>query len=246
MGRKIPIGDDILVHPILSLSLIVVGFAATIAIITSLCVGRFLRRSQPDSSNKAEILDPTPPATNTTTETTMTPPAPQVLTTSTKTEDSHDHDQDQDQDQPIKQLPLPPAMLQVKEINDPAIFMKKSASTRSIGSRLNTNISMKLPRSLSMARGRDRVEKVIHQRKKGKTEDSIWMKTIILGEKCKVPAEDDAVVYDGEGNEISTYHPKTTMSRTNSCIDPTAVPKQEHGERRLTINGEDEGIHVNG
>lgn len=67
--------------------------------------------------------------------------------------------------------------------------------------------------------------------KKLKHEDSIWKKTIILGEKCKIPDEDDdAILYDENGNRISTYHRKSTslaLSRQNSGIDPGAIPSYE-------------------
>ena len=62
-----------------------------------------------------------------------------------------------------------------------------------------------------------------------KHEDSIWTKTIILGEKCKVSEEDDdAIIYDNGGNRISAYHKKThstmSLSRQNSHnIDSTAI-----------------------
>lgn len=37
-----------------------------------------------------------------------------------------------------------------------------------------------------------------------KHEDSIWMKTIILGEKCRVPDEEEgAIIYEGKGKRIS-------------------------------------------
>ncbi|KAG8375689.1 hypothetical protein BUALT_Bualt10G0126500 [Buddleja alternifolia] len=64
--------------------------------------------------------------------------------------------------------------------------------------------------------------------KKLKHEDSIWKKTIILGEKCRVPDEDDDdnyILYDEKGNRISTYHPKSpstgglSLSRQASCIN---------------------------
>ncbi|CAL5431900.1 unnamed protein product [Camellia sinensis] len=59
-------------------------------------------------------------------------------------------------------------------------------------------------------------------------EDSIWKKTIILGERCRVLDEDDTIVYDENGNRISTYHPKTpsslALSRQTSSIDPEAIP----------------------
>lgn len=76
-----------------------------------------------------------------------------------------------------------------------------------------------------MARLRDQVPKEEPSgKKKGKTEDSVWMKTIILGEKCQVPEDqEDAVIYEGKGKKVSAYHPKTrsTMSSNQfSYIDP--------------------------
>ncbi|KAF5938413.1 hypothetical protein HYC85_022672, partial [Camellia sinensis] len=59
-------------------------------------------------------------------------------------------------------------------------------------------------------------------------EDSIWKKTIILGERCRVLDEDDTILYDENGNRISAYHPKTpsslALSRQTSSIDPEAIP----------------------
>lgn len=63
---------------------------------------------------------------------------------------------------------------------------------------------------------------------KMKQEDSVWMKTIILGERCRIPNEEDAVLYDDKGNRISTYHPKTPrslpVSRSSSYINSDALP----------------------
>ncbi|XP_011099173.1 uncharacterized protein LOC105177619 [Sesamum indicum] len=63
-------------------------------------------------------------------------------------------------------------------------------------------------------------------------EESIWKKTIILGEKCRVREEDDdAILYDENGKRISAYRPKkfTSISRQNSSSD------QESAEI-LTLN----------
>ncbi|CAK7352912.1 unnamed protein product [Dovyalis caffra] len=134
--------------------------------------------------------------------------------------------------QEVKELPLPPAMLMTAETTPANNFMKKSASTRSLSSVSMKAMSMKLPRSMSLA-WKDGEEKN-NQKKKGKLkhEDSVWMKTIILGEKCKVPDEDEAVIYDGKGKRISTYHKKASssfsaMSRQNSQIDLKAIPSQD-------------------
>lgn len=66
-----------------------------------------------------------------------------------------------------------------------------------------------------------------------KHEDSIWKKTIILGEKCRVPEEEeDDILYDEKGNKFSTYHPKTHSgvlqfsTQTNSCIDHNQLSKK--------------------
>ncbi|KAL7205313.1 hypothetical protein ACSBR2_018290 [Camellia fascicularis] len=60
-------------------------------------------------------------------------------------------------------------------------------------------------------------------------EDSILKKTIILGEKCKVPDENDTILYDEKGNMTSTYHLKTpnslALSRQTSSIDLEAIPR---------------------
>ncbi|KAK1289631.1 hypothetical protein QJS10_CPB18g00844 [Acorus calamus] len=66
-------------------------------------------------------------------------------------------------------------------------------------------------------------------------EESIWMKKIILGERCRVPGDDggdndgggdgeydDLFIYDEKGNRRMAYHPRTPrslpVSRTNSFI----------------------------
>ncbi|KAI3728204.1 hypothetical protein L6452_16836 [Arctium lappa] len=56
-------------------------------------------------------------------------------------------------------------------------------------------------------RKRKRLKKTLT--KKLKHENSIVKKPIILGEKCKVPVDDeDPIVYDEKGREISTFHNK--------------------------------------
>lgn len=248
MGRRIPEADDLSIYPTLSFSLLFVGMAAVVTLSTTLCGIRFRRRSEPKSSkfppehNVAEKLDirissppsrsplpqpPPPPPTTTKNEEekTMLPRPPQAVAESQDTKEKETPQ--------IKELPLPPAK-QLRETNSTNHNMKKSASTRN----LTMNLSMKMPRSLSLARlHQDREDKNI-QKKNGKMkhEDSVWMKTIILGEKCKVPDEDEGVIYDGKGNRISTYHPKTSssrpVSRQNSQIDPNAIPSYDRVARK--------------
>nr|GLL37973.1 uncharacterized protein LOC109190921 [Ipomoea trifida] len=61
--------------------------------------------------------------------------------------------------------------------------------------------------------------------KKLKHEDSVWKKTIILGEKCRVHHDsEEEIVLDEDGNRITPYRPKTSaappsMSRQSSAVD---------------------------
>ncbi|KAL1532583.1 hypothetical protein AAHA92_32571 [Salvia divinorum] len=60
-----------------------------------------------------------------------------------------------------------------------------------------------------------------------KHEDSVWKKTIILGERCRVPDDDDdddLKLFDEKGNKIITYHPKShsgllQYSRQSTSLD---------------------------
>ena len=215
MGRRIPADEtNLLIHPLLSISFFAAGMAATIAMITALCSFR-RKRSPPPSQS---------PASNITTETDAEPAtmAAAGTTTTTPQQDS-ETDQENEDGRESKELPLPPRMRHSGQIDSTInnkSHMKKSASER----RLLSNLSMKLPRSLSMAR-KDKVKEEYNKRKnaKLKPEESIWMKTIILGEKCKVPDEDEVVIYDAKGRRIPAYHPK---SRQSSFIDPSAIPDQ--------------------
>ena len=100
-------------------------------------------------------------------------------------------------------------------------------------SRLVSTLSMRVIGGIGATAAREEKgeKKEHHHHHKGaaakmfKHEDSIWKKTIILGEKCRVPDEDEAdILYDEKGNKFSTYHPKThsgvlQFSKQTSCID---------------------------
>ncbi|CAA0838054.1 Unknown protein [Striga hermonthica] len=61
------------------------------------------------------------------------------------------------------------------------------------------------------------------EKKKLKHEDSIWKKTIILGEKCRVPEEEDdeTIFYDEKGNRIPAYHHRKSHSGALSFSRPS-------------------------
>ncbi|KAG8381789.1 hypothetical protein BUALT_Bualt05G0009300 [Buddleja alternifolia] len=92
--------------------------------------------------------------------------------------------------------------------------------------------------STGLLGGGGQSSKLRRSEKKLKHEDSIWKKTIILGEKCRVPDEDDdTILYDENGNRISTYHPKNTVgirsfSRQNSSVHQGSIPSFEQLSRK--------------
>ncbi|CAN6682406.1 unnamed protein product [Malus baccata var. baccata] len=219
MGRTIPTDEtNLLIHPLLSLSFFAAAMAATIAIITSLC--SFRRKSSSSSSESPASKE----AEESDVGKAQTSEAALGETGNKTSQQDTETDRGNDDSRMSKELPLPPRMKNSGQLYsgnlDTKIQIKKSASER----RLLSNLSLKLPRSLSMAR-KDKVKEEYNKRKNGKLkpEDSVWMKTIILGEKCKVPEEDEAVIYDAKGRRIPAYHPR---SRQSSFIDPNALLDQ--------------------
>ncbi|KAF5444761.1 hypothetical protein F2P56_033866 [Juglans regia] len=222
MGRRIPLNEKQLIHPLLSFSLLVVGIAAAIATITALCGSRFRKRTSPPSAPPPFETAEKPGLVDSTAITmTMTSSPPTKAAEPVESEDTLENKEPQ-----VKELPLPPAMKQVRES-----YSCRNMTNTSSYRKASMNLSMKLPRSLSLARREEN-----RQRKEElKMKDSIWMKTIILGEKCKVPDEEDAVIYDGKGKRISAYHPRTpsmiSLSRGLSFNEPDLLPPpEEHVE----------------
>ncbi|TKY74895.1 hypothetical protein E2542_SST03660 [Spatholobus suberectus] len=217
MGRRVPIENLSLIHPVLYLSFL----AASMAIITALCSFRFRRKSSssppPPLSDPVEIakdLDATPPSN--------TAPQPETVNESNNEEQ-------------VKELPLPPSMQHPK---DPFISekMKRVTSER----KAPLSLSIKMPRSLSVARNWDQIKEEKNKGPKLKAEDSVWMKTIILGDKCVPDEEGDPVIFEGRGKRIAAYHTKKhstmSISRQGSFLDPDAlslsVPQTQTQDKR--------------
>jgi hypothetical protein len=247
MGRSVPLDNITLIHPLLHFSFFAAGFAATIAIITVICTDRFRRKSQPvppkiEPSDVSKVLNDS-----------------SLPSTAVATRNSSRHEQENpppttdDKDKPetdnneftIKELPLPPAMLVPKEPFS-GNNMKRVTSER----RASFSLSMKMPRSLSLAKNWDHLKeekikknwdhlKEEHIKPKLKPEqDSVWMKTIILGEKCVPDDEDDPIIFEGKGKKIAAYHPKSTMSisRQNSVLEPDALCVSQSQTQEDRIN----------
>ncbi|CAN0881982.1 hypothetical protein LINGRAHAP2_LOCUS14544 [Linum grandiflorum] len=160
------------------------------------------------------------------------------ISESEQTDDGSQTDQyssDQEKNNTENGLPPPPSK-QLKGTYSCNNFSRTTSVSRR---NMSKAMSMNLKRSVSEAKKQYHVEK--KERKKLKNEDSVWMKTIILGEKCKVPGdeEDDdeeetaQVLVDGKGRKVRAYHPRTMstygLSMTNSSNDhttTTAAPSQ--------------------
>lgn len=227
MGRSIPAGNSPITNRALSYAFFAGWIAATIAVIAAMCGVRFpWRRSTPPgggSSRKCtEEIAPAP---------TSNTAAPATPTSREEGVGLNPDDAAKPKLQTVSQeLPLPPGMRTLEESRSFNNNLSKSTSTQKMKTSLSLRVpSMRMP-SMSMLRREDGSNLLGKAGKPFKREDSIWTKTIILGEKCQVPEdeEDETIIYDHKGNRISTYHRKNPsslpISRSNSCIDPDALP----------------------
>ncbi|WVZ18287.1 hypothetical protein V8G54_005609 [Vigna mungo] len=212
MGRRLPVETlSFIHHPFIYLSFFAAGLAASMAIITALCSG-FGRKASPP---------PPPPTTLDPTE--LSKESDTSPTSNTEEKDNNNNEENEKENEKEKGLPLPPALQQVPK--DPFISdrMKRVTSER----RAPLSLSIKMPRSSSVARNWDHKEEKI-KGPKLKAEDSVWMKTIILGEKCVPDAEDDPVIFEGRGKRISAYHTKrytaTAVPTEPSFLDDASSP----------------------
>ncbi|MED6219748.1 hypothetical protein PIB30_038577 [Stylosanthes scabra] len=202
--------------------------AATIAIITSMCSLVSFKRKKEDTnlstSAPLETLDPT----STITHDLNDPPS--------SADCKIEVEQEQEE---IKELPLPPALQQPKDSstlptnnNNNNNNFKRATSERKTA----FSLSIKVKRTLSVAKNWEHKleEKKEREREKEKDkgnikgklpEDSIWMKTIILGEKCKTDEVDDPIIYEGKGKRIAAYHPRnrSTMGSSIDLVDTDAL-----------------------
>nr|GME09370.1 Phosphatidylinositol 3,4,5-trisphosphate 5-phosphatase [Ipomoea batatas] len=223
MGRNIPSYHDYhKKHPIvLSLTFLIACIAATIAVVWSLC-GALSRKKPPGGAPVGD--DETPPSQKRNHPEkfpSSPPPAKPEFTPLTPQPEAEEEDgsiiikNDGIRRYGTFSRPLPPppsrsASCHVRSHSQP-VKLESSVSER-----VSTSSMM-----IMMRQGSRRGDQ-----KYLKHEDSVWKKAIILGEKCRVPDEDEeAIVYDEKGKRISTYHPKTKsnafeiLSRQNSIAE---------------------------
>ncbi|CAI9093722.1 OLC1v1029274C1 [Oldenlandia corymbosa var. corymbosa] len=251
MGREFPQGQDqnaVEIHPFLTISLFIASVAATVAVVSSLCGAL---------SRKKTLTSPVPVQNQGKMEENRD--NHNIHVSPARTDDNissnnygspamdYSSASPDDRNEEFLQQPLPPPPGK-QNLKGPgaASYHVRSNSTASNSSK--SSQLKKLPTSMSMRalgsgigskllsrkdhdsnNGDDNNQNRKNRDKKLKHEDSIWKKTIILGEKCKVPDEDDedAILYDEKGNRIPAYHRKTTsvaLSRQNSGIDLDAIP----------------------
>lgn len=239
MGRRVPADNISLIEPFVYFSFSFVGLAASIAIITALCSVRFRRKkaTPPPTLSKDQFETKpfnasSPPSTM---EAVAMSPEPPRMSEARKSNFTMETDNN---DLLTKELPLPPAM-QVPMDSNMSYSMKRETSER----RQSFSLSMKVPKTLSVARNRDQKEDHDGGIRKGKlkADESVWMKTIILGEKCVPDEEEDAIMYEGKGKRVSfsAYHPRkstSSMSLSRQCsyidTDAISVPQAQHHEER--------------
>ncbi|XP_010519847.1 PREDICTED: uncharacterized protein LOC104799160 [Tarenaya hassleriana] len=139
----------------------------------------------------------------------------------------HSNASEIDPDAANLELPLPPARKALRETNSFNNKAMKSAPRK----KLSASLSIQITKAMSMSVRRDGEAEKSSRKKKSKAENSILVRPIILGEKCRG--------FDDDSDEDSalrmqrnrTYHPRSmssiTLSRTNSRIDPNAIPEKE-------------------
>lgn len=212
MGRTIPPHNNnnhiifFTHHPFLSFSFLAATLAATIVIIAAMCGVKSPKKPSPSSTPSDHHL-------NNTEENDLNSESPQIIIT--KPENQRNETLSNNNES----LPLPPAMLQ-KNVSS-SVDMKKYSLER----RSSFNLSFKkVPRSFTKAKSDD-----------FKTEESVWMKTIILGEKCVPDEEESSVIYEGKGKRISAYHPRSSsslsiISKQLSSIDLDSLPHDDEDD----------------
>ncbi|KAL0394183.1 UNVERIFIED_CONTAM: Pectinesterase inhibitor [Sesamum latifolium] len=150
--------------------------------------------------------------------------APQEqLTKPSAAESAEDQAQPTSNDQQV--LPPPPGRQQYLRA---ASCHHQPDRTHSMTSKLVSSLSMRVSNGMAPVRQFSRQElKPWSKDKKSKADqDSLWRKTIILGEKCRVRDDDeDNILYDEKGNKIATFHQKTQSAApvmSNPRHDTTA------------------------
>ncbi|CAH1427686.1 unnamed protein product [Lactuca virosa] len=222
MVRNIPTSKTPTNNPLLSRSFIFAFILSTITIISLLCAKKKKKRAPPLNNPARKISENTKLLVSTTNKRTS--------------EVAHVKTEDKTGNPP----PLEPPTPQQKELPPPPRLASIRASSYHVGPSSNTSHGAKLTSSMSMRlsgrlKGLKKGSKKENDNGKDKEydtdklqrEDSVWKKRIILGEKCRVPDEDeDDIIYDEHGMRITTFHGKQSglsISRQSSDASQNVI-----------------------
>lgn len=200
MGRNFPRVEKLTSAPsIVSISLLIACIVATFVVVSSLCG---LSRKKQSSAEKKSDEEPANLQINTATEDTKLKRKSSNKSVLASSERPRS----------------PPKLKHARsssyhfQTNSSASFGKSWSST---SMRLQGGMNALRQSSVRGDRFKEWKQKTFEH------EDSIWKKQIILGEKCKVPDEDDdTILYDEKGERYLTYHPKkpaTLPSLSRQC-----------------------------
>ncbi|KAI3828471.1 hypothetical protein L1987_02572 [Smallanthus sonchifolius] len=158
------------------------------------------------------------------------------LFVSTTNDATHVEVEDKNDDPPVqnenKELLPPPRLASIRA----ASYHAGGSSSRSQGAKLTSSMSMRLSGGFKgLKKGLKNDEKgndLMIENDKMTRGDSLLKKTIILGEKCRIPDEDeDDIILDENGQRITTFH------RKQSC---SSMPRQSSNTNRDVFLSEHE------
>ncbi|KAK9102533.1 hypothetical protein Sjap_019787 [Stephania japonica] len=216
MARRIPLEKDNqnLIYLLLSLSLLLLSIIIT----AGLCgiksqkyKAKIHRKVASSTKEDQEKAQPEPMQTATIVALESTPTTTMTATTSEITKENEAQRVDT-----IEQ-PQPSSLTRkLGQFSSQKFSTLSSASKRKLASTISLRFSGNL--SMKYRDGKDGEKR--QKQKYFKPEDSIWMKTIMLGEKCRIPTEEDAIIYDEKGKRLSSYPSRgprsLPVSRSNS------------------------------
>ncbi|CAL9092163.1 unnamed protein product [Musa acuminata var. zebrina] len=203
MGRRTPIPPDA-IHPALAFFLVVAWVAATVTVLLSLCA-----TCNRKSSTKSSSGSPRSPPSNEEQK-----PAAEATAAQASEEEEEKPPPQETQEERVTVIEMAPDVATHGPL--PPTVLPASASKQ----KLSLSFSRGLPDKLRASR---------RERKGGDGEDTIWKKTIILGEKCKVGSdeeEEEMVVVDENGNRQRSYRPRSPRSQQTSRNNSFAYPDE--------------------
>lgn len=204
MGRRTPIPPDA-IHPALAFFLVVAWVAATMTVLLSLCA-----TCNRKSSTKSSSGSPRSPPSNEE----QKPAAEATAAQASEEEEEEKPPPQETQEERVTVIEMAPDVATHGPL--PPTVLPASASKQ----KLSLSFSRGLPDKLRASR---------RERKGGDGEDTIWKKTIILGEKCKVGSDDEEeemVVLDENGNRQRSYRPRSPRSQQTSRNNSFAYPDE--------------------